>query len=56
MTDDETREENHALSVCVAGYANQIHRPNEEVICFHSVEPPWISAGITPSLFVDPVS
>jgi len=34
----------------IAGYAINLHRSNEEVICFHSVEPPWISAGTQPRL------
>jgi len=45
-----------AVYDCVAGYANSLYRSNEEVICFHSVDPPWISSGITPNMFIDRIS
>jgi len=48
---------NKTQCLAVAGYVNNLHRSNEELICFHSVEPPWISAGInillsTTSLYI----
>jgi len=38
------------LSLPVAGYVQHLKKPgdnNTEVICFHSVEPPYLSSGKT---------